>query len=92
MELFCANFRHTNHHETTRFCLSDPAGITPAFAVGTEPTRTIARAEVNFFEPEKFTDVATVTWGTLHGTYLDHFRDYIIEQAPLLRAPGPHLA
>jgi hypothetical protein len=57
-------------------------GIVPVLRVGAEPARTIARAEVNFFEPEKFTDVRDSYMGDYERTsYLDGIRDHVLEQA-----------
>ena len=68
--------------KTTGFMLVTLLGILPVFTVGAAPTRTIARAEVNFFEPQKFTDVRDSYMGDYERTtYLDSIRDHLLEQA-----------
>ena len=71
-----------NIMKTSRFILVTLLGILPALAVPAVPTRTIARAEVNFFEPKKFTDVRDSSMGDYERTtYLDQIRDHLLEQA-----------
>jgi hypothetical protein len=71
-----------NIMKTSRIILLALLGISPVLAVGTEPTRTIARAEVNFFEPNKFTDVRDSYMGDFERTtYLDSIRDHVLENA-----------
>jgi hypothetical protein len=66
----------------TQLLLVTLLGIVPVLRVGAEPARTIARAEVNFFEPEKFTDVRDSYMGDYERTsYLDGIRDHVLEQA-----------
>jgi hypothetical protein len=68
--------------KTTHFILLALLGVSPALAVGNEPRRTVARAEVNFFEPTKFTDVRdSYTGDYTRTTYLDSIRDHVLEQA-----------
>ena len=43
--------------KTSRFILVALLGVLPAFAAKETPNKIVARAEVNFFEPRKFTDV-----------------------------------
>ena len=70
-----------NIMKTSRFILVTLLGILPAVAVPAVPTRTIARAEVNFFEPKKFTDVRDSSMGDYERTtYLDQIRDHLLEQ------------
>jgi len=69
--------------KTTRYMLMALLGIAPVFGAGPAPsTRTIARAEVNFFEPQKFTDVRDSYMGDFTRTsYLDSIRNHVLEQA-----------
>ena len=69
--------------KTTRYLLMTLLGIAPGLAVSAAPTtRTIARAEVNFFEPQKFTDVRDSYMGDFERTtYLDSIRDHVLQQA-----------
>jgi hypothetical protein len=69
--------------KTSRIILLALAGILPGLTIGAAPsTQTIARAEVNFFEPEKFTDVRDSYMGDYERTtYLDSIRDHLLEQA-----------
>ena len=67
---------------TIRFILAIAVGAVPVLMVRAAPTRTIARAEVNFFEPKKFTDVRDSSMGDYERTtYLDSIRDHVLEQA-----------
>lgn len=53
--------------------------------------KVIARAEVNFFEPKKFTDVKDTSNGDYERTtYLDQIRDHLLEQAKYF-VPEGHL-
>lgn len=66
----------------THLILLTLLGIMPGLAARAEPARTIARAEVNFFEPEKFTDVRDSYTGDYERTsYLDGIRNHLLEQA-----------
>jgi hypothetical protein len=57
-------------------------GLLPVLSVGAAPTQTLARAEVNFFEPQKFTDVRDSYMGDFERTtYLDSIRDHLLQQA-----------
>lgn len=57
-------------------------GLIPALAAHAVETRTIARAEVLFFEPQNFTDVRDSYMGDAsRTTYLEQIRDYLLEQA-----------
>jgi hypothetical protein len=69
--------------KTSRFLLGATLGILSGFAAHAAPTRTtIARADVAFFEPEKFTDVRDSSMGDYtRTTYLDQIRDYLVEQS-----------
>ena len=69
--------------KTTRYMLMTLLGIAPVLEVSAAPSaRTIARAEVNFFEPQKFTDVRdSYTGDFTRTTYLDSIRDHVLEQA-----------
>ena len=73
----------SNIMKTTRYLLMTLLGIAPVLAVSAAPTtRTIARAEVNFFEPQKFTDVRDSYMGDFERTtYLDSIRDHVLQQA-----------
>jgi hypothetical protein len=68
--------------KTSQFILGALLGIAPVFAIPATPARTVARAEVVFFEPEKFTDVRDSYMGDYtRTTYLDQIRDHLLEQA-----------
>src|SRR5688572_15898752 len=68
--------------KTTRITLMTLLGLLPLLTVGAAPTQTLARAEVNFFEPQKFTDVRDSYMGDYERTtYLDSIRDHLLEQA-----------
>ena len=79
--------------KTTGFMLVTLLGILPVLSVGAAPTRTIARAEVNFFEPQKFTDVRDSYMGDYERTtYLDSIRDHLLEQAKYYVPEGHSLS
>ena len=79
--------------KTSRILLLALLGISPVLAVGTEPTRTIARADVNFFEPNKFTDVRDSYMGDFERTtYLDSIRDHLLENAKYYVPEGHRLS
>jgi hypothetical protein len=68
--------------KTSRFILGTLLGLVPVLTTHAAPTRTIARAEVAFFEPTKFTDVRDSYMGDFERTtYLDQIRDHLLEQA-----------
>lgn len=58
-------------------------GLLPAAALqAAAEVRTVARANVVFFEPQKFTDVRDAYMGDPdRTTYLDQIRDHVLEQA-----------
>ncbi len=58
-------------------------GAVPVFGTPeAPPNKIVARAEVNFFEPKKFTDVKDSSMGDYERTtYLDQIRDHLLEQA-----------
>ena len=57
-------------------------GLLPVLSVGAAPAQTLARAEVNFFEPQKFTDVRDSYMGDYERTtYLESIRDHVLEKA-----------
>jgi hypothetical protein len=65
-------------------------GLAPALAAAEGP-RTIARAQVEFFEPQKFTDVRDSYQGDFERTtYLQQIRDHLLEQAKYY-VPDGHL-
>lgn len=78
----------------TRIILAILLGLVPVLSVGAAPTtRTIARAEVNFFEPQKFTDVKDSQMGDFERTtYLDSIRDHLLEQAKYYVPEGHKLS
>jgi hypothetical protein len=79
--------------KTSRILLVTALGLLPVFAVGAAPTRTIARAEVNFFEPQKFTDVRDSYMGDYdRTTYLDSIREHVLEQAKYYVPEGHSLS
>lgn len=71
--------------KTSQYLLVTLLGLAPALALRaaeTTTTRTIGRAEVVFFEPQKFTDVKDSYMGDFdRTTYLDQIRDHLLEQA-----------
>lgn len=67
--------------------------LSPAVALRAEEIRTIARAEVLFFEPEKFTDVRDSYMGdATRTTYLEQIRDHVLEQAKYYVPEGHRLS
>lgn len=68
------------------------AGTTAAVAAVDKPEPT--RVVVNFFEPEKFTDVKDGSFGTEKGRdgILRELRDYIVERAEKALPPGQKLS
>lgn len=67
--------------------------LSPAVALRAEEIRTIARAEVLFFEPEKFTDVRDSYMGdATRTTYLEQIRDHVLEQAKYFVPEGHKLS
>jgi hypothetical protein len=67
----------TSHHE-------NPSSLAfgPALAASAAETRVVGRAEIVFFEPEKFTDVRDSYMGeATRTTYLEQIRDHVLEQA-----------
>ena len=70
--------------KTTRNMVVTLLGLLPLLTVSAAPTQpqTVARAEVNFFEPQKFTDVRDSYMGDYERTtYLDSLRNHVLEQA-----------
>lgn len=68
--------------KTRHFLLLSVVALGPALAASAAETRVVGRAEVVFFEPEKFTDVRDSYMGdSTRTTYLDQIRDYVLEQA-----------
>lgn len=56
--------------------------LSAGLALAAAETKTIARAEVLFFEPQKFTDVKDSSMGDAdRTTYLEQIRDHLLEQA-----------
>ena len=68
-------------------------GGAPFAAHALTPVPAGPRAEVNFFEPEKFTDVKDSSMSTdfRRTTYLDQIRDHVLEQAKYFVPAGYHL-
>lgn len=67
--------------------------VAPAFGADPAPSRPIARADVVFFEPQKFTDVKDTASGDFERTtYLDQIRDHLLEQAKYYVPEGHHLS
>ncbi len=57
-------------------------GLAPTLGSAAAAARTIARANVVFFEPQKFTDVRDSYMGEAdRTTYLEQLRDHLLEQA-----------
>ena len=93
MELFCATLRPIDIMKTSGYFLISLFGILPGLALRAAETRTIARAEVLFFEPHKFTDVRDSYMGDYERTtYLDQIRDHLLEQAKYYVPEGHRLA
>ncbi len=80
--------------KTSSFLLLAFLGIAPAFAAATAAkTPAATRAEVHFFEPEKFTDVRDSYMGdATRTTYLDQIRDHILDKAKHYIPEGQKLA
>lgn len=66
-----------------RLLIASLLGVAGPFAVQAAPTPVDARAEVLFFEPEKFTDVkdSYMSADVDRTTYLDQIRDHLVSQA-----------
>lgn len=68
--------------KTSHILLIGALGLGPALGVGAAENRVLARAEVLFFEPQKFTDVRDSQMGDAsRTTYLEQIRDHLLEQA-----------
>lgn len=79
--------------KTSRIISLSFLGILSALALSAAETRTIARAEVLFFEPQKFTDVKDSYMGdSERTTYLAQIRDHLLEQAKYYVPEGHKLA
>jgi hypothetical protein len=79
--------------KTSTYLLTALLGALPALASHAAETRTIARADVAFFEPQKFTDVKDSYMGDFERTtYLDGIRDHLLEQAKYYVPEGHHLS
>ena len=79
--------------KTGRAILVTLLGILSALALGAAERRTIARAEVLFFEPQKFTDVKDSYMGEYdRTTYLDQIRDHFLEKAKYYVPEGHKLS
>ena len=92
-KLFVLFFVIPNIMKTTRTLLVTALGLLPVLSVDAASTRTIARAEVNFFEPEKFTDVRDSYMGDYdRTTYLDSIREHVLEQAKYYVPEGHKLS
>lgn len=77
--------------KTSHGLLFGALALGPALASVAAETRIIARAEVLFFEPQKFTDVRDSQMGDAsRTTYLEQIRDHLLEQAKY-RVPEGHL-
>jgi hypothetical protein len=82
-----------NIMKTSTYLLVTFLGVMPALALRAAETRTIARAEVLFFEPQKFTDVRDSYMGDHERTtYLESIRDHLLEQAKYYVPEGHHLS
>lgn len=82
MEHFCASFRPIDIMKTSRIFSLSFLSVLSSLALTAAETRTIARAEVLFFEPQKFTDVKDSAMGDAdRTTYLEQIRDHLLEQA-----------
>lgn len=86
-------FVTTTIMKTSKLILVTLLGLAPALASQAAETRTIARADVMFFEPQKFTDVKDSYMGDFERTtYLDGIRDHVLEQAKYYVPEGHHLS
>src|SRR5688572_32384201 len=64
--------------KTSNYLLVTLLGVMPALALSAAETRTVARADVMFFEPLKFTDVRDSYMGDHERTtYLESIRDHL---------------
>ncbi len=79
--------------KTSRILSLSFLGILSGLGLQGAETRTIARAEVLFFEPQKFTDVKDSSMGdSERTTYLEQIRDHLLEQAKYYVPEGHKLA
>jgi hypothetical protein len=79
--------------KTSKFFFLTFAGLAAAWAAPATETRTVASADVVFFEPQKFTDVKDSYMGDSdRTTYLDQIRDHVLEQAKYYVPQGHHLS
>jgi len=79
--------------KTSRIFSLSLLGLVSGIALQAAGTRTIARAEVLFFEPQKFTDVKDSSMGdSERTTYLEQIRDHLLEQAKYYVPEGHKLA
>ena len=79
--------------KTSRIFSLSFLGILSGLGLQGAETRTIARAEVLFFEPQKFTDVKDSSMGdSERTTYLEQIRDHLLEQAKYYVPEGHKLA
>ncbi|MEO6246483.1 MAG: DUF3016 domain-containing protein [Opitutaceae bacterium] len=77
--------------KTTHLLLMSALALGPVLAMNAAENRVIARAEVIFFEPTKFTDVRDRAMGDASlNTYLEQLRDHVLEQAKY-HVPEGHL-
>ena len=68
--------------KTRHLWLLSVVAFGPALAASAAETRVVGRAEIVFFEPEKFTDVRDSYMGeATRTTYLEQIRDHVLEQA-----------
>ena len=68
--------------KTKRLIFLTLVGLAPTLLLKAAEGRTIARANVEFFEPQKFTDVRDSYMGDFdRTTYLEQIRDHLLEQA-----------
>jgi hypothetical protein len=93
MELLCATFRQSRIMKASHLILLTGFGLAPAIAAPAAEVRTIARANVEFFEPQKFTDVRDSYLGDpKQTTYLEQIRDHVLEQAKYYVPEGDTLS
>jgi hypothetical protein len=84
------SFVTTTIMKTSTFILATMLGAIPAIGLNAAPTRsTPVRAEVTFFEPQKFTDVKDSAYGDFERTtYLDQIREHVLTQSKRLVPQG----
>src|SRR5690348_8532907 len=95
-ETFCAELRHCSPTvptmKTIRFTLTTLLGLAVAAGLAAGP-KTLPRAEVIFFHPDKFTDAADGPRGSDIGrdSNLEQLKDYLVDRANVYIPEGQKL-